>query len=76
MLAFVGTAATNAIYTMSITAAYAIPTLSQLALNNDFKPGAFNFGFFVSPHGMPPVLSYPAPTPIELKGFVTKILCP
>ncbi|KIK23738.1 hypothetical protein PISMIDRAFT_436687 [Pisolithus microcarpus 441] len=46
LLAFVGTVATNAIDTMSITAAYAIPTFAQLAFNNDFKPGAFNFGFF------------------------------
>ncbi|KIN94136.1 hypothetical protein M404DRAFT_1008585, partial [Pisolithus tinctorius Marx 270] len=55
LLAFAGTAAIDAIFTMSITSlyvAYAIPIFAQFAFNNDFKPGPFNLGIFVSPHSM------------------------
>ncbi|KAI6137894.1 amino acid/polyamine transporter I [Pisolithus tinctorius] len=55
LLAFAGTAAINAIFTMSITSlyvAYTIPIFARFAFDNDFKPGPFNLGIFSLPIGI------------------------
>lgn len=55
LLAFAGTGAIDAIFTMSITAlyvAYAIPIFARFAFDNNFKPGPFNLGFFSLPIGI------------------------
>ncbi|KAI6145912.1 hypothetical protein BKA82DRAFT_29634 [Pisolithus tinctorius] len=55
LLAFAGTAAINAIFTMSITSlyvAYAMPIFARFAFDNDFKPGPFNLGIFSLPIGI------------------------
>ncbi|KAI5993805.1 amino acid permease-domain-containing protein [Pisolithus orientalis] len=55
LLAFAGTAAINAIFTMSITSlyvAYAIPMFARFASDNDFKPGPFSLGIFSLPIGI------------------------
>lgn len=51
LLAFAGPQAINAIFSLSIVAlyvAYAIPIVARFAFDNDFKPGPFNLGIFVS----------------------------
>lgn len=54
LLAFAGTQAINAVFAISVTAvyvAYAIPIMSRFICTNDFKPGPFTLGLFVSlPH--------------------------
>jgi hypothetical protein len=54
MLSFAGAQAINAIFSISVTAlyiAYAIPITARFAFKNDFKPGPFSLGVFVS-HGV------------------------
>lgn len=51
LLAFAGPSATNAIFSLSIVAlyvAYAIPIAARFVFKNDFQPGPFNLGRFVS----------------------------
>jgi amino acid transporter len=51
MLSFAGAQAINAIFSISVTAlyiAYAIPITARFAFKNDFKPGPFSLGVFVS----------------------------
>ncbi|CCM02109.1 uncharacterized protein FIBRA_04186 [Fibroporia radiculosa] len=52
LLAFAGTQAINAIFTLSIVAlyvAYAIPIAARYLGDNDFAPGPFNLGRFSAP---------------------------
>lgn len=51
LLAFAGDQAINAVFTISTTAlyiAYAIPICARFMGKNDFKPGPFSLGRFVS----------------------------
>ena len=51
LLAFAGPSATNAIFSLSIVAlyvAYAIPIAARFVFKNDFQPGPFTLGRFVS----------------------------
>jgi hypothetical protein len=51
LLSFAGAQAINAIFSISVTAlyiAYAIPITARFAFKNDFKPGPFSLGIFVS----------------------------
>ncbi|KAI5984921.1 amino acid/polyamine transporter I [Pisolithus orientalis] len=55
LLAFAGTGAIDAIFTMSnssLYVAYAIPIFARFAFDNDFKPGPFNLGIFSLPIGV------------------------
>jgi amino acid transporter len=51
LLSFAGAQAISAIFAVSVTAlyiAYAIPITVRFVFKNDFKPGPFNLGIFVS----------------------------
>lgn len=51
LLAFAGTQAINAVFAISVTGlyiAYSIPIAARFLGENDFKPGPFNLGIFVS----------------------------
>lgn len=51
LLALVGGAAINAVFTIAVTATYVehvTPIVSRFAFENDFKPGPFSLGVFVS----------------------------
>ena len=51
LLAFAGSTAINAVFSISVIAlyvAYSIPIISRFAFKNDFKPGPFSLGIFVS----------------------------
>ena len=51
LLAFAGTQAINAVFALSVTGlyfAYAIPIVVRFTGDNDFKPGPFHLGIFVS----------------------------
>ena len=51
LLAFAGEGAIAAVFTIGITAlyvAYAIPMVARFLGKNDFKPGPFHLGVFVS----------------------------
>lgn len=51
LLAFAGAQAINAVFSISVIAlyvAYSIPIVARFVFNNDFKPGPFNLGRFVS----------------------------
>jgi amino acid transporter len=51
LLAFAGTQAINAVFAISIVAlyiAYSIPIAARFLGDNDFKPGPFTLGVFVS----------------------------
>jgi amino acid transporter len=59
LLAFAGDQATNAIFSMSITAsyiAYAIPVLVRYTGGSDLRPGPFNLGILVG--GFASLLSF------------------
>jgi LPXTG-motif cell wall-anchored protein len=50
LLAFAGSSATNAIFSLSVVAlyvAYSIPIAARFVFRNDFKPGPFHLGIFV-----------------------------
>ncbi|GBE87110.1 Uncharacterized amino-acid permease [Sparassis crispa] len=52
LLAFAGSVAINAIFSLSVVAlyvAYAIPIAARFLGDNDFKPGPFNLGRFSAP---------------------------
>jgi amino acid transporter len=58
LLAFAGTQAINAVFAISVTAlyvAYAIPIAARFLGDNDFKPGPFNLGVFVSSFSAKPL---------------------
>ena len=51
LLVFAGTQAINAMFALSVTGlyfAYSIPIVVRFTGNNDFKPGPFHLGIFVS----------------------------
>jgi amino acid transporter len=51
LLAFVSTAAINAVFTIGLTASYVsyiTPITTRFAFKNDFKPGPFHLGKLVS----------------------------
>ena len=51
LLVFAGEQAINAVFSISVVAlyiAYAIPIIARFAFKNNFKPGPFNLGIFVS----------------------------
>ena len=51
LLAFAGTQAINAVFALSVTGlyfAYAVPIVVRFTGDNDFKPGPFHLGIFVS----------------------------
>ena len=51
LLSFAGTQAINAVFAISVTGlytAYSIPIAARFLGENDFKPGPFNLGIFVS----------------------------
>lgn len=51
LLAFAGAEAINAVFAISVIAsyvAYGIPITARFVFENDFKPGPFNLGIFVS----------------------------
>lgn len=51
LLAFAGEQAINAVFAISVTGlyiAYAIPIAARFLGTNNFKPGPFNLGIFVS----------------------------
>ena len=51
LLAFAGAEAINAVFAISVIAsyvAYSIPIVCRFVFSNDFKPGPFNLGIFVS----------------------------
>ena len=51
LLVFAGDQAINAVFALSVTGlyfAYAIPIIVRFIGDNDFKPGPFNLGRFVS----------------------------
>ena len=51
LLAFAGSQAINAVFALSVTGlyfAYAIPIVVRFTGDNDFKPGPFHLGIFVS----------------------------
>lgn len=51
LLAFAGEQAIEAVFSLSIVAlyfAYAIPIASRFLFNNDYKPGPFDLGRWVS----------------------------
>ena len=57
LLAFAGEQAINAIFSISVIAlyvAYAIPITARFVFENDFRPGPFYLGWFVSTHTLPP----------------------
>lgn len=59
LLVFAGEQAINAVFAISITAlyiAYAIPIAARFLGDNNFKPGPFNLGIFVSLSNTPPHL--------------------
>lgn len=50
LLAFAGTQAINAVFSISVVAlyvAYSIPIVARFLFNNDFKPGPFSLGRWV-----------------------------
>ena len=50
-LSLVGTQAINAVFALSVTGlyvAYSMPIAARFIFKNDFKPGPFNLGIFVS----------------------------
>lgn len=52
LLALAGSEAINAVFALSVTGlyvAYSIPIASRFIFKNNFKPGPFNLGIFVSP---------------------------
>lgn len=51
VLVFAGDQAINAVFAISVSAlyiAYAVPIVARFTGDNDFKPGPFNLGAFVS----------------------------
>jgi amino acid transporter len=51
MLSFAGPQAINAVFSLSVTAlyiAYSIPIIARFVFKNNFKPGPFSLGIFVS----------------------------
>ena len=51
VLVFAGDQAINAVFAISVSAlyiAYAVPIVARFVGDNDFKPGPFNLGAFVS----------------------------
>ncbi|KAL4246862.1 Amino Acid-Polyamine-Organocation Transporter [Abortiporus biennis] len=59
LLAFAGSSAINAVFSLSVTAvyiAYGTPIACRFLGNNDFKPGPFNLGRFSLPVGIIAVL--------------------
>jgi len=52
LLSFAGAQAISSIFALSVTGlyvAYAIPIAARFIFKNNFKPGPFNLGIFVSP---------------------------
>ena len=52
LLAIAGAQAIDAVFALSVTGlyvAYSIPIAARFIFNNNFKPGPFNLGIFVSP---------------------------
>ncbi|THG93276.1 hypothetical protein EW026_g7921 [Hermanssonia centrifuga] len=59
LLAFAGTSAINAVFSLSVVAlyiAYSIPISARFLGQNDFKPGPFNLGVFSGPIALTAVL--------------------
>ena len=51
LLAFAGNQAINAVFALSVTSlyfAYTVPIVSRFIGDNDYKPGPFHLGIFVS----------------------------
>ena len=67
LLAFAGTQAINAVFALSVTGlyfAYAVPITVRFTGDNDFKPGPFHLGIFVS--SLTNYCHYRLPYPISI----------